>query len=161
MWRAFAPSIVAISTTALALRASGLLRVIFASFAARSISSIRSRSLLLPLGRLFQADGNSGARMSGNREKRHWRASCAGRIVDAANIFCGKELLVRLIHEMPVCCDYVRARIQFYRDTARGSFRFVRGCRRVPFSFRRRESGWRVVFLASAAASCNVFLEHV
>src|SRR5580704_14279607 len=47
---AFAPSMVAISTTDFAPSARGSILVIFCSFAARSISSIKSRSLLLPAG---------------------------------------------------------------------------------------------------------------
>src|SRR5258707_974653 len=50
MGSARAPSMVAISTTAFAPSACGSILVIFWSFAARSISSIKSRSLLLPAG---------------------------------------------------------------------------------------------------------------
>src|SRR6266571_454715 len=50
MCSARAPSMVAISTTALAPSARGSIFVTFCSFAARSISSIKFRSLLLPAG---------------------------------------------------------------------------------------------------------------
>src|SRR6267143_349921 len=50
IWRARAPSMVAISTTAFAPSARGSILVIFWSFAARSISSIKFKSLLLPAG---------------------------------------------------------------------------------------------------------------
>src|SRR4051812_29424728 len=50
MCNARAPSMVAIATTSFAPRANGSIFEIFASLAARSISSIRSRSLLLPAG---------------------------------------------------------------------------------------------------------------
>ena len=68
-WSAFAPSIVAISTTALAFSASGFILVILASLAARSISSIKSRSLLLPAGpSVPRPTATPAARKSGTGE---------------------------------------------------------------------------------------------
>ena len=110
MWSALAPSMVAISTTALAFSASGSIFVIFASLAARSISSIRSRSLLLPAGPSVPSPtATPAARISATGETPLAIIMLLDGLCTQPTCFCARVFSIGRVHENAVRGYHVRA----------------------------------------------------